>query len=97
MMWFWLLAPAAVALVTAVWMLAGPAAAVILVLLVLASLYLLGARGAGRHRNPVDAGGVWYREQPYWRRLLVVLLLTPLVVAWWFAYQLRRGWYGPVD
>jgi hypothetical protein len=48
--------------------------------------YWTDDRRSGRHR-----------DQPHWRRLLVALLLTPLVVAWWLAYQLRRGWYGPVD
>jgi hypothetical protein len=85
------------AVATAVLWLIAPPAAVCLLGLALILLYLLGARGGATHRNPVDAGGLWYREQPFWRRLLVALLFMPVVIGWWLAYQLRRGWYGPAD
>lgn len=46
-------------------------------------------------RNPVDAVGVWYRGLPYWRRLVLALLVFPIVFGWWLAYEFRRGWFGP--
>jgi hypothetical protein len=46
-------------------------------------------------RNPVDAVGVWYRDLPYWRRLLLALIAFPIVAWWWLAYEFRRGWFGP--
>ena len=46
-------------------------------------------------RNPVDAVGVWYRELPYWRRLLLALLVLPIVVGWWLAYEFRSRLVRP--
>lgn len=97
MLRFWLVVAALLAGAAGLWLFAGPAAGVLLIFVVLGALYLLGSRGSGRHRNPVDAGGLWYRDQPYWRRLLIALLLAPVVIGWWLAYQLRRGWYGAAD
>jgi hypothetical protein len=61
---------------------------------------LLGRRRPfrlGGWRNPVDSVGLWYRDLPYWRRFTIAVLFTPAVIAWWVAYEFRRGWFGPPD
>ena len=61
-----------------------------LVLVVVALALALSGR-----RNPVDVVGVWYSDQPLWKRLVIFLLAADAVIIWWLAYQFRRGWFGP--